>query len=622
MLIDFESNFQKYLQGKFYSGEVRAEESAEPVYREWLNKPNPLLEGLSPKEYWDQHSDVGELLNMLSRYAASESIMVPTILRDRLIAAGTEAVPGLIELTSKVDWRQDPQSRDRLAPLQAAALLSEIGEPQGVPVLLDILKQLDLGDPAADFMIKTLKNYGETGRQPVTEALKQPGSEDFKAGLAEVLVSMSPGEDLYETLVNLFEQGGGYRGYYGHLLGHYGDPRALPLLRESIGDVGLSIIDYDEIRGAIRHLGEVPPEREDLEQQRLVSNELTQLVRWGEEFLHTHEDLPKAEALFRRVVELAPAHWTGYAQLSHVSHHRGDDEQARELINTALEKFDAAWTEKPEAVNYDDYEALEKEAGQLFGDEQERTRRRWLKYARGAMYFNGVLEVEKLVETINYASRSAWNVQSREALRWLRDDNWFRKEEYGRVVFRGVMVTERVLGERRDGLEPKPWNLGALALAAEGRAYKLWSPQESTLMHHFNMLLGGEQENLQENGLKIQELIRNGSHPSHVTRLLLDEGIIKDETDSRQMVEVIYGLWNFTPRWELMGWSPSEIMNILKGMGGTGEEAGVISPPEQVQKLPLEPPPPGPLKLVTGRNDLCPCGSGKKYKKCCGQDAL
>jgi uncharacterized protein YecA (UPF0149 family) len=20
-----------------------------------------------------------------------------------------------------------------------------------------------------------------------------------------------------------------------------------------------------------------------------------------------------------------------------------------------------------------------------------------------------------------------------------------------------------------------------------------------------------------------------------------------------------------------------------------------------------------------GRNDLCPCGSGKKYKKCCGQ---
>jgi preprotein translocase subunit SecA len=25
-------------------------------------------------------------------------------------------------------------------------------------------------------------------------------------------------------------------------------------------------------------------------------------------------------------------------------------------------------------------------------------------------------------------------------------------------------------------------------------------------------------------------------------------------------------------------------------------------------------------KLV-GRNDPCPCGSGKKYKQCCGKDA-
>jgi uncharacterized protein len=23
--------------------------------------------------------------------------------------------------------------------------------------------------------------------------------------------------------------------------------------------------------------------------------------------------------------------------------------------------------------------------------------------------------------------------------------------------------------------------------------------------------------------------------------------------------------------------------------------------------------------MGTGRNDLCPCGSGKKYKKCCGR---
>ncbi|MGZ8551111.1 MAG: SEC-C metal-binding domain-containing protein [Chitinophagaceae bacterium] len=30
---------------------------------------------------------------------------------------------------------------------------------------------------------------------------------------------------------------------------------------------------------------------------------------------------------------------------------------------------------------------------------------------------------------------------------------------------------------------------------------------------------------------------------------------------------------------------------------------------------------PEPVKVAEkiGRNDLCPCGSGKKYKKCCGK---
>ena len=36
---------------------------------------------------------------------------------------------------------------------------------------------------------------------------------------------------------------------------------------------------------------------------------------------------------------------------------------------------------------------------------------------------------------------------------------------------------------------------------------------------------------------------------------------------------------------------------------------------------PFAPVMPGPVKSTkTGRNDLCPCGSGRKYKKCCGSN--
>ena len=33
----------------------------------------------------------------------------------------------------------------------------------------------------------------------------------------------------------------------------------------------------------------------------------------------------------------------------------------------------------------------------------------------------------------------------------------------------------------------------------------------------------------------------------------------------------------------------------------------------------LNPPEPARAAVTIGRNDPCPCGSGRKYKKCCGQ---
>ena len=49
-----------------------------------------------------------------------------------------------------------------------------------------------------------------------------------------------------------------------------------------------------------------------------------------------------------------------------------------------------------------------------------------------------------------------------------------------------------------------------------------------------------------------------------------------------------------------------ELANLQ--LGGNGS-AGTTTP-QRVSKGPK-----------VGRNDLCPCGSGKKYKKCCGANA-
>ena len=43
----------------------------------------------------------------------------------------------------------------------------------------------------------------------------------------------------------------------------------------------------------------------------------------------------------------------------------------------------------------------------------------------------------------------------------------------------------------------------------------------------------------------------------------------------------------------------------------------VMKPAEAGSDAPVEP---RKVKDKVGRNDPCPCGSGKKYKKCCGMD--
>jgi preprotein translocase subunit SecA len=48
------------------------------------------------------------------------------------------------------------------------------------------------------------------------------------------------------------------------------------------------------------------------------------------------------------------------------------------------------------------------------------------------------------------------------------------------------------------------------------------------------------------------------------------------------------------------------------------EELGALAAGGDLHEdRPVEPPYRAPVKV--GRNEPCPCGSGKKYKKCCGQ---
>lgn len=83
----------------------------------------------------------------------------------------------------------------------------------------------------------------------------------------------------------------------------------------------------------------------------------------------------------------------------------------------------------------------------------------------------------------------------------------------------------------------------------------------------------------------------------------------KSEKELTRALEAFQEMNNGIPRFFLKGWSSNEVLRQ--------KESRTFSP------LPLDigqtktPPPPSGLKI--GRNDPCPCGSGKKFKNCCGR---
>lgn len=92
-------------------------------------------------------------------------------------------------------------------------------------------------------------------------------------------------------------------------------------------------------------------------------------------------------------------------------------------------------------------------------------------------------------------------------------------------------------------------------------------------------------------------LLQNGGTLQEAVEYLEDLGLMKDEDKADAVVPLLAAFNNETRLWQLKGHTPAELME----KSGHGK----VIPFDQVRKAKV------------GRNDPCPCGSGKKYKNCC-----
>lgn len=175
--------------------------------------------------------------------------------------------------------------------------------------------------------------------------------------------------------------------------------------------------------------------------------------------------------------------------------------------------------------------------------------------------------------------------------------------------------------------EPKRFTTDEIAKAAIMPYPQIGGASRSALKKHLLKL--GYSETAAESFLHYRWLEKQDNMVSPL------QGIDTLNYDSLEQAQatlmLVADYTNNMPYWKFKGWSSAQIAATLKRkpgemphivMGSNMQARGITSF-EQLQEMATRgeeiPDAPFPPTTKVGRNDPCPCGSGKKYKHCCGR---
>jgi uncharacterized protein YecA (UPF0149 family) len=99
--------------------------------------------------------------------------------------------------------------------------------------------------------------------------------------------------------------------------------------------------------------------------------------------------------------------------------------------------------------------------------------------------------------------------------------------------------------------------------------------------------------------------VKLGNQPSQLLQYIQTQLTFESLESVQRLMDAVVLLMNNTREWYLKGYTSEELSaQELKALLPLPSKKGEVISLQTRQKI--------------GRNDLCPCGSGKKFKKCCG----
>ncbi|MCP1158228.1 YecA family protein [Bacillus infantis] len=229
----------------------------------------------------------------------------------------------------------------------------------------------------------------------------------------------------------------------------------------------------------------------------------------------------------------------------------------------------------------------------------------WIRLTGGLLYYYGTLSIVQLAEFLEKYLKHP--VHLREYLNVIRDANSFRTElqiNGDGYSNRRVFDAKRVIQEHqaRKSLSYYPFTKQQLLAAGEPgfvERNKSYMQLVQFLSQHFEI----SKEDADQVAEECIFATRVGDTPEDLMKYLTSMFKFDSVEKLQALMDIVVELMNSTREWFLKGYTSLELSSMEK---------------KQLKPLPAADKDTN-ADAKVGRNDPCPCGSGKKYKKCCGR---
>lgn len=241
--------------------------------------------------------------------------------------------------------------------------------------------------------------------------------------------------------------------------------------------------------------------------------------------------------------------------------------------------------------------------------------KRILSYVNGLLYFYGVMDFENLyrlvAERLKGLSQAYFkNILAMES----KIDNSQYDFTYDNGLYRHSCVENPhwVLEEqmKRAEIPYRPVTDKEARLVTDKQYSSLWHPAVKKLNLQLQKQFGWTRDDALVKILSGQIMLNNGMLHLQLVEYFLESLDFSSFDEVQPFINLVNDMANNTPQWILKGWTPLDVI-------------------ERYEKHELQLLPAAPFDLMerhsgekaspkVGRNDSCPCGSGKKFKKCCG----